>query len=298
MAERLRVAIVGSGYTGAETLRACLAHPRIELVGLVSRQGRSIGELWPQLDGLDLPVGPEIPEADAVFLCLPHGEAKKMALPDALLIDLSADHRHALGWVYGLPEKNAALLPGARRVANPGCFATALALSLLPLAGELPARVGAVGLTGSTGSGASPTAGTHHPSRAENLRPYKVLAHQHVPEVVAALGGGFALDFVPISAPLRRGILTTIQLPGVHFERFAAFYAKEPFVRVRREPPEVLHVLGSNRADLGVVEADGQSVVFCAIDNLSRGAGTQALVNLNLVMGWPATLGLGPGLFP
>jgi N-acetyl-gamma-glutamyl-phosphate reductase len=166
------------------------------------------------------------------------------------------------------------------------------------MAGRLPARVSAVGLTGSTGSGVSPSEGTHHPTRAENLRPYKVLAHQHVPEVLLALGGGFALDFVPISAPVRRGILVTAQVPGATLARYRDHYAGNPLVQVAARPPELLHVLGSPRAHLSVTEGE-VSTVFCAIDNLCRGAGSQAVANLNLTQGWPVDTGLrGFGAVP
>ena len=307
-AEKLRVAVVGaSGYTGAETLRWCFQHPALEVVGATSRQhaGKTTRDIWPQLPAV--PVTSEIPHADVLFLCLPHGEAAKLApaLTAPIVIDLSGDHRlpsalHARHygferesneWLYGLPELGPERLLGAKRIANPGCFATALALALLPLSGKVSGRIQATGLTGSTGSGVTPGEGTHHPQRAENLRPYKVLSHQHVPEVERAIGG-IELDFVPISAPIRRGILVSIQLPPVPGTLWRDFYAGNPLVRVAARPPELLHVLGSPRADIGIVANDRATVVFCAIDNLCRGAGSQAVCNLNLAMGWPIDLGL------
>jgi len=308
---RLSVAIAGvSGYTGAETLRWCAGHPRLRVVGVTSRKhaGAPIGSVWPAFSRLDLTVSAELPDADVAFLCLPHGEAAKLAptLPHRLVIDLSGDHRlptdlHARHygfpratdpWVYGLPELGHERVRGATRIANPGCFATALALAMLPAAGRFGGRVQAVGLTGSTGSGATPSEGTHHPMRAENLRPYKVLAHQHVPEVEAAVGGGLQLDFVPISAPLRRGILVTVPLPPLPASLWRDAYAGNPLVRVLSSPPDLLAVLGSPRADVGVIEGPHGTVAFCAIDNLGRGAGSQAVSNLNLAMGWPVDLGL------
>ncbi len=301
-----------SGYTGAETLRWLLGHPRVRVVGATANKhaGKPLAAVWPQFAGHDLVLASEAPRADVTFLCLPHGEAAKIAPSiDGVVIDLSGDHRlsepahtAAYGWAratdpwaYGLPELGQDLR-GVTRVANPGCFATALELALLPMRGELPAVVNATGLTGSTGSGATPTDTTHHPNRAENLRPYKVLSHQHVPEVVQALSSGgqpaFSLDFVPMSAPIRRGILVTVPLPGATVARYRAFYAGNPLVRVLAGAPDLHGVLGSARADVGVVEKDGRAVVFCAIDNLCRGAGSQAVSNLNLVMGWPVDLGL------
>ncbi len=307
-ADKLTVAVVGaSGYTGAETLRWCFQHPALTVVGATSRQhdGKTTRDVWPQLPAV--PVTAKIPPADVLFLCLPHGQAALLApgLSADIVIDLSGDHRlpsslHARHyefpretpeWIYGLPELGAERLLRAKRIANPGCFATALTLALLPLSGKVSGRIQATGLTGSTGSGVTPGGGTHHPQRAENLRPYKVLCHQHVPEVERAIGD-IQLDFVPISAPIRRGILVSLQLPRVPASLWHEFYAGNPLVRVIERPPEILHVLGSPRADIGVVETPDATVVFCAIDNLCRGAGSQAVSNLNLSMGWPIDLGL------
>ena len=308
--DRLKVAVVGaSGYTGAETLRWLFGHPAVEVVGATAQKhaGKLLAELWPQFTGRELKLTAEIPAADVYFLCLPHGEAARLAptLSAECIIDLSGDHRlpepvhgRAYGfsretepWLYGLPELGPELLLDAPRIANPGCFATALALALLPLAGQMNGRLAAVGITGSTGSGATPSDTTHHPLRAENLRAYKVLTHQHVPEVEQALPG-IKLDFVPMSGPFRRGILVNYVLPSVPARIWEAFYQHNPLVRVLRKAPEILHVLGSPRADIGVIEGEGATVVQCAIDNLCRGAGSQAVANLNLRMGWPMDLGL------
>ncbi len=309
--EALRAVVVGAtGYTGAETLRWLVSHPGVRVVGATSQKhaGKVLPDVWPQFAGHRVPISAEPPEADAYFLCMPHGEAAKLApsLPaEAVVIDLSGDHRlpeplhtqhygfaRAHGpWPYGLPELGMERMIGQKRVANPGCFATALELALLPLRGQMSGRVSAVGITGSTGSGASPSDTTHHPLRAENLRSYKVLSHQHVPEVELALGS-MKLDFVPTSGPFRRGILVTYVLPAVPASAWEAFYAGNPLVRVLRRPPEILHVLGTPRADIGVIEGDGVTVVQCAIDNLGRGAGSQAVANLNLCMGWAYDEGL------
>lgn len=310
MREKVRAVVVGaSGYTGAETLRWLFGHPAVEVVGATAQKhaGKKLAELWPQFYGHDLTLTAEIPSADVYFLCLPHGEASKLAptLQADCIIDLSGDHRlpeplhtqhygfarEGGPWPYGLPEMGFDRMLGATHIANPGCFATALSLALLPLAGKISGRIGAVGITGSTGSGATPSDTTHHPVRAENLRSYKVLGHQHVPEVEAAIGD-IKLDFVPMSGPFRRGILVTYTLPAVPARLWETFYQSNPLVRVLKKPPELLHVLGSARADLGVIEGDGVTVVQCAIDNLCRGAGSQAVANLNLRMGWPYALGL------
>ena len=248
--------------------------------------------------------------ADVHLLCLPHGQAVALAPSlQGVIVDLSGDHRlaepdHSAAygfpratppWLYGLPELGHDRYRGVRQVANPGCFASALALALLPVAHALPARVHATGLTGSTGSGATPSEGTHHPTRDGNLRPYKVLQHQHVPEVlraVAELGGDTRLDFVPISAPLKRGILVTMALPGADLAMYRSYYAGNPLVAVSDAPPDLSSVVGTALARVAVVGHGDGAVVFCVIDNLGRGAASQAVANVNLVMGWPMAEGL------
>lgn len=321
--ERLSVCIHGvSGYTGAECLRWVLNHPRLTLVGATAQKaaGKPLAALWPRLgrsDAASLVVQPGPVDADVHLLCLPHGQAVRLA-PElrGLVVDLSGDHRvaepvHSAAygfprdtppWLYGLPELGHARYRGQTRVANPGCFASALALALLPVADALPGVVHATGLTGSTGSGATPSEGTHHPMRDENIRPYKVLAHQHVPEVqraIAEAGGPAALDlqFVPISAPVRRGILVSVPVPGATLERYAVFYQGNPLVTTSAQPPDLLAVTGTPLAHVSVVQKGDHAVVFSVIDNLGRGAASQAVANVNLLAGWPVELGL-TGLGP
>lgn len=209
-------------------------------------------------------------------------------------------------FVYGLPEWNHARICEARRIANPGCFATAIQLALLPLAGIDSAGLIAVSAaTGSSGSGAVPSSVTHHPTRAHDFRAYKVLAHQHRPEIVRLLQrekvSGFKLGFVPHSAPIVRGIFATIQLhvgpqAGLSEEelghRFARRYAAAPFVRLVHGSPRVASVLGSNFCELTYFERDGHVVVLAALDNLVKGMAGQAIQNMNLALGYPETAGL------
>ncbi len=214
-------------------------------------------------------------------------------------------------FVYGLPELNRRLIRGARFVASPGCFATTVELGLLPLAraGLLRGVVHTQGITGSSGAGVTPAATTHHAVRAGNLRTYKPLEHQHLPEIVEALAaaGASALElrFVPVSAPLARGIFATsfLEIDEEWTEDrlrrlYEEFYAGEPFVRVpRRRLPEVAAVSGSNRAEVGVaagVAAGGRRTVavFSALDNLIKGGAGQAIQNMNLALGLPEALSL------
>jgi N-acetyl-gamma-glutamyl-phosphate reductase len=224
-------------------------------------------------------------------------------------------------FVYGLPELNRAAIKGARAVASPGCFATAIELALLPLAraGLLGGAIHVLGITGSSGSGVGPGAGTHHPVRAVNLKSYKPLLHQHTPEVEQTLrdaagrqGTDFELRFVPVSAPLSRGILATafVEVPANETDETIAglyrrWYREEPFVRfVEDRVAEVAAVAGSNYAELSFTLGEPREgrrtlAVQSALDNLIKGGAGQAIQNMNLMLGLPETMSLeDPGPWP
>ncbi|MEE9381869.1 MAG: N-acetyl-gamma-glutamyl-phosphate reductase [Nannocystaceae bacterium] len=288
-------------------------------------------------------------DMDVVFLALPHKVSASLA-PElgpvaAKIIDLSGDfrlrdagayaafygqthpHPDQLGrWVYGLPELNCEQIRQATRIASPGCFATSIVLALLPLAGAglLSGAVQTVACTGSSGSGAYVSASTHHPLRAGNLKSYRSLTHQHTPEIEQALrdgatraghaGNEFAINFVPVSAPLSRGILANsfVSLPAdldAHRieELFADFYADSAFVRVLAPGTrlaEVVAVKGSMWVDLswtlGEPQHDSrQLVVSTALDNLVKGGAGQAVQSMNLLLGLPEREGIdAPALWP
>src|SRR5262245_18945219 len=260
------VVIGGTGYGGAELIRRLLIHPEVELVRVVAvdHVGEPLAAFNPprtELSGLRLENAPPEEAArgpDVALLALPHKvsahHAPAILAAGVKVVDMSGDfrlrdadayaryygakhpHPELLGsFVYGLPELNREAIRTARAVASPGCFETTIALGLLPLerAGKLAgAAVHVVGMTGSSGSGIAPTAGTHHPVRAVNLKPYKVLEHQHTPEILETLAAagapGVELGFVPVSAPLSRGILATsfVELPGATtVESITALYA-------------------------------------------------------------------------
>lgn len=299
-----RVGIVGiTGYVGAELARTVLAHPGLELAAVVGRSavGRRLDEVHPGLLGLtDLVVQGFDPQSlaglDVVALATPHGVAKGLVgdLTTPRVLDLSADHRHAPGWVYGLVEY-AEGLQGATRVAVPGCFASAIALSLAPFVAADVVRgpVHVTAMTGSTGSGATPSAGTHHPERFANVRAYKVLAHQHVPEVrgfLGTLGDAPPLAFVPVSGPWDRGIFASSFVPidpdvDAH-AILADALAPHPLLRLRQGTPELRHVRGTGFCDLAVhADEPGLAVVLAAIDNLGRGAAAQGVACLERMLG-------------
>jgi len=337
MAKRFKAAIIGgSGYGGAEMARRLLIHPDVELVRVASidHVGEPLGAVHPNLDGAtdlvfeDLTPAAAAQGCDVALLALPH-KVTAAKVPELIeagvkIVDMSGDfrlrdaavyerfygakhpHPNLLGtFVYGLPEVNRAQIKQAKFVASPGCFATTIELALLPLAraGLLDnAVVHVQGITGSSGSGIAPQAGTHHPSRAGNLKTYKPLEHQHVPEIIQLLGDAGAkhveLRFVPVSAPLTRGIFVTgfLELPAeIDQARLASLfdeqYAREPFVRrPKKRLPEVVAVAGSNYVEVGfavgpVSHGKRTVTVFSASDNLIKGGAGQAIQNMNLMLG-------------
>jgi N-acetyl-gamma-glutamyl-phosphate reductase len=307
--KRHTVALAGaSGYTGMEVLRIAISHPAIainELYG-ASSAGKTIQELVPAFEGYyDLVIGDIATiidtKADAVILALPHGESAPVV--DALLakgykgkiVDIGSDHRADCRTIYGLVEAFRDSLVGADFVANPGCFATAIQLGVKPLsdAGVVD-QVFVTGVTGSSGSGATPSATTHSSTRIGNLKAYKVFEHQHLDEVRHTVG--VPVHFVPVSGPFVRGIWITIQATLKQDADvdalFAQAYASSPMVRLRQGLPELKPIIGTNFADIGWVKQGNHVVIGVAIDNLGKGAAGQALQNLNLMLGLPETTGL------
>ncbi|MFI7210338.1 N-acetyl-gamma-glutamyl-phosphate reductase [Micromonospora maritima] len=324
----IRVAVAGaSGYAGGELLRLLAGHPEFDLVTATahSQAGQPVAAVHPQLAGLDLVFGATEPaalaDADLVFLALPHGQSAALAaaLPDSVaVVDLGADHRlrdadawagyyggaHAGAWTYGLPE-----LPGrrveiaaARQVANTGCYAVATILALAPLvaAGAVrPDDVVVVAASGTSGAGRVAKAHLLGSEVMGDLSPYKVGAHQHVPEIKQA-SGVTGLSFTPVLAPMPRGILATVTaLPTGDADPravLAAAYADAPFVHVLPEGawPHTAATAGSNSCHLqATVDADsGRVIVVSAVDNLGKGAAGQAVQNANLMVGLPETTGL------
>lgn len=356
----------GTGYGGMELVRWLLGHPEATITAITSRsETGAVGDVHPHLRGLtDLRFTADravdlARTNDLLFFATPHGVARKEvpavleASPTVKVIDLSNDWRlDALtspdawaahhdepipDWLpfaaYGLPEcggRAEVRRPGCRLVANPGCHASAAILALHPLARsglwQGRPRPAVVSVTGSSGSGATPSQGTHHPERFSNFRAYKPLEHQHQREievVLATFGGahGPVVDLVPCSGPFSRGIgSTTILDLGERLVRgtgdtaetleegealelvraaFRTAYATEPFVRLVPETPEVRAVAYTNLADVGVTVRAGSVCVTVAIDNLGKGMAGTAVQNMNLLFGLDETLGLrraGAGL--
>jgi len=343
--KRIDVAIFGAaGYGGQELLRLLPAHPHFRPVAVTSQRfdGKSVEEVLPQLQGFYPELRFTRPEAPlpegcaAAFLATPHGVSQQIFAtlherhPEIDVVDLSGDHRlkdkdlfysvygaehpfpdKASEFAYGLPETNREAIRQTSFVANPGCFATGALLALAPLAehGLLDGDVTLAQTTGSSGSGAEPKVGTHHPERAQDMRAYKVLSHQHHPEIVQELmrlglaGMGplaFDLAMVPQSGPFSRGIFTVaharLQEDVDAAELYARRYEPEPFVRMRRDTPALRHVTRTNFCDVSVHQKGRRVVVLTAIDNLGKGMASQAIQNMNILFGVDETVGLlAPG---
>lgn len=324
----MRVGVAGAnGFMGAEAARLLLSHPSFDLtlVSAGESAGKKLKDVRPGLD-TELVLQPTDPSlferhCDAVILALPHGAsapiAEDLIKRGRVVLDLGSDFRikdpeESSRWYgrqaprrrlleeawYGLPELTGPPPEGSRLIANPGCFATALCLGLAPLLGQKLDKVRVSGVTGSSGSGATPAPGVHHSTRSTNFVPYKPLEHQHLGEVLQLLrarGGSFEVDFVPHSAPMTRGIFLTlfVDLPSDDlFGIYATAYDSAQMVRVSRGPVPLGAVLGTNRTLIGIAGNEASSVVFVALDNLLKGGSGQGIQNLNLLYGRPETEGL------
>lgn len=336
------VAIVGApGYAGAELTRLLVAHPDLRPVILTSSSeaGRAVADVYPALGPYTdaTYVKPDVAAiaqtCEVAFLAVPHTAALKMAPAlrerGVIVVDASADFRLSDArlyerWygvkhtapellaeaVYGLPELNRSALPGAGLVACPGCYPTATLLACAPALESGVSRGDLVivdAKSGISGAGRTPGPGTHYPSVAGSLSPYKVASHRHTPEIAQELsrmrGEEVRLVFTPHLVPMSRGLLATVYLELTApltteevVEVYRQGYADEPFITVHGagRMPTTLEVRGSNRAHIGVAvdEGAGMLVVACAIDNLVKGTSGQAVQCANIVLGLSETSGL------
>jgi len=310
-----RLGVVGArGYAGGELLRLVAGHGGFELGYAASRAlvGKPVTELAAELDS-DLLIAAPDPEAaasaglDACVLALPNGkaapyvEAFDRLSPQTVLVDFSADYRGADGWVYGLPELGRADIRGATRIANPGCYATAVQLALAPLAAHMSGPASAFGVSGWSGAGTSPSPRNDEARLSDNIMPYAMAQHGHEIEIRAGLG--VAVNFTPHVAGYFRGLLATVHAPlresldtAAARELYAVAYDGEPLIQLTDEPPEVRDARDRPIAVVGgvvAVPSERRVVAACALDNLLKGAASQALQNLNLALGFDETQGLG-----
>lgn len=311
----IRVGIIGAaGYTAGELIRLLVWHPEVEIVWAHSTS--NAGQKWYSVhEGL---IGDtdrvfdaeyDLTNIDVLFLCSGHGKSTEFwqqnTCPAGLkIIDLAQDYRDEHdGYVYGLPEWQRERIRSARKIANPGCFATAIQLGLLPLAadGSLVGDIALTGITGSTGAGVKPGATTHFSWRSDNLSVYKVFEHQHLLEVNknlhSFLGQDFAIRFVPMRGDFARGILvaatihTTLSEDEVR-RLYTDFYRTAAFTHVSETAIDLKQVVNTNKALIGIEKHGDELLVTCVIDNLLKGASGQAVQNMNLLFSLPENTGL------
>lgn len=309
--------IGGAGYTAGELLRLLINHPEVEItfVHSSSNAGKYVSDIHAGLCGeTDLIFSDQHPLEDIhiLFLCSAHGDSKKFwennPRPASLkVIDLAQDYRdESEGYVYGLPEVNKGRISEACSIANPGCFATAIQLSLLPLAakGLLPKNgdINITALTGSTGAGVKPGATTHFSWRTDNISVYKPFTHQHLKEISMTLNKlqpdfSSRLNFIPVRGDFARGIfaITTLDCSLSQeeaLELYKDFYKDSPFVVVSESPIHLKQVVNTNKAIINVTAHEGKLLITCAEDNLLKGASGQAVQNMNIMLGIDQTTGL------
>lgn len=309
-----RIGLVGArGHVGSELIRLLAGHRMFELAFVSSRE-----RAGQRLDAFEAGCRSDLhyvnfdadaaaaQDVDALVLALPNGKASAFVAaldaraPDTVVLDLSADYRFSDDWYYGLPELTRAHAPGQRRVSNPGCYATAMQLAIAPVRALLAGPVQCFGVSGYSGAGTSPSDRNDPDQLRDNFMPYALIGHVHEREVSRQLG--HAIEFMPHVAPHFRGITLTANLhlaiattaDGLQ-RRYDAHYADEPLIRLCEDAPWVSRIAGRHGVEIGglTVSDDGRrAVVVATLDNLLKGAATQALQNLNLAFGLPELEGI------
>ncbi len=318
--QKVNIGIIGgAGYTGGELLRVLLRHPNatISFVHSSSNAGELVNKVHTDLLGdTDLIFTKEINSSvDVLFLCVGHGDAQKFLATNEIassvkIIDLSQDFRlnssASIGdrkFVYGLPELQRDAIRSAHHIANPGCFATAIQLGLLPLASKnLLKEVYTTGITGSTGAGQGLSSTSHFSWRANNIGAYKTLNHQHINEIHQSLGvlqGHQAAEvyFVPWRGDFTRGIFVTSVISSdmsmdALYELYTDFYKDHPFTHVSTTAIDLKQVVNTNKCFIHIEKQGNKIAIHSVIDNLLKGAVGQAVQNMNLIFGLDETTGL------
>lgn len=318
MNRKIKAGIIGgAGYTGGETLRLLLQHPFIDIAFVHSRSntGAAVTTVHQDLAGdTDLMFTADTKDVDVLFLCLGHGASRSYLENHTIaehtkIIDLSQDFRlsdqcvYGTGqFVYGLPECNREEIKTARMIANPGCFATALQLALLPLAKKKILREAVVtGITGATGAGQQLQPTSHFAWRTDNISAYKTLAHQHCDEVMQTMRSAQPdapeLQFIPWRGDFARGIYLSAFVKCAMetdelMQLYENYYQPHAFTFISKEMIHLKQVVNTNKCLLFPEMKDGKLVIHAAIDNLLKGAAGQAVQNMNLMFGWEETTGL------
>jgi N-acetyl-gamma-glutamyl-phosphate reductase len=316
--KKIKVGVVGgAGYTAGELLRILVFHPQAEIifVNSTSNAGNAIADIHSGLVGdTDLRFTSELPfgEVDVLFLCSAHGDSKKFMeeneLPaDLKIIDLSTDFRAKSSthdFVYGLPELNKNAITKAQHIANPGCFATAIELALLPLAAKnlLTDEIHVNAITGSTGAGVKPSETSHFSWRNNNISVYNAFEHRHLQEIgqsIRQLQADFdkAINFIPVRGNFTRGIFVTAYTKcALNIEEayalYTDFYRDSAFTIVVNRNPDMKQVVNTNKAIIYLEKHGDKLFIISAIDNLLKGASGQAVQNMNLMFGLDECEGL------
>ncbi|MCM1348698.1 MAG: N-acetyl-gamma-glutamyl-phosphate reductase [Firmicutes bacterium] len=314
--KQIKVGIVGgAGYTAGELIRILLNHPNVELL-FVHSQSNAGNPLTFVHEGImgetDMKFSEtyDLQAIDCLFMCSGHGVSAKFweknERPENLkVVDLAQDFRdESNGYIYGLPELNLSRITTADSVANPGCYATAIQLALLPLAaaGQIKSEVHITGITGSTGAGVKPTYSTHFSWRTSNIAVYKAFEHQHLLEINRSLkklmpGMDAELSFVPMKGDFARGIFITAYLDCDLTEEearllYEKFYADSPFTFLADKTLDLKQVVNTNKGLIWIEKHGKKLLILSAIDNLLKGASGQAVQNMNIMFGLEQSTGL------
>jgi N-acetyl-gamma-glutamyl-phosphate reductase len=314
---KIRVGIAGgAGYTAGELIRILIGHPNVEMGWILSSShaGEPITKVHTDLVGdttLSFVEKADFEAVDVVFLCMGHGKSALFIIENSLpahvkIIDLSHDFRLIApgnDFVYGLPELNRGKIKASNKIANPGCFATAIQLALLPLAANgLLKETHVHAVTGSTGAGQALSSTTHFSWRNDNISIYKPFEHQHLKEIQESLNQLMpdfkeAVNFVPMRGNFSRGILASVYLDCDIFldeilGLYEFYYESHPFVTISSDPIDLKQVVNTNKCLLEIGKHNGKIHVTSIIDNLTKGASGQAVQNMNLMFGLEETTGL------
>lgn len=323
MADKIKVGIVGgAGYTAGELLRILIHHPQVQIkfVYSTSQAGQPVAKTHTDLTGdTDLCFTGTLTPVDVIFLCLGHGVSREFLTkneiaPTTKIIDLGNDFRNdpvfkmgdtCRNFIYGLPEAYQSKISKAHSIANPGCFATAIQLALLPLSfkGLLVNDVHVNAITGSTGAGRSLSETSHFSYRDSNISTYKVFSHQHLTEIKNTLahvgqGSKAEINFVPVRGNFTRGIFATLYTQCNIDENDAVklyedFYNNHPYTHVSSNDISLKDVINTNKCLLNIKKYNDKLFITSCIDNLLKGASGQAVQNMNLMFGINETCGLG-----
>ncbi|MDB4093646.1 N-acetyl-gamma-glutamyl-phosphate reductase [Flavobacteriaceae bacterium] len=318
---KIKVGVVGaSGYTGSELLRLLVNHHNVEIVFAYSKtnNGKSICDIFNDLVGeIDLKFTNKVNPSDVIFLCQVHGKSKDFVLNNLIssntkIIDLSQDFRLeksiTMGnenrkFIYGLPELQKDLIKTSNNIANPGCFATALQLALLPSINNniINSDIHSNAITGSTGAGIIPSSTTHYSWRNNNISSYKEFNHQHLDEIKYSFDKiskiNYHINLITIRGSFTRGIFCTSYFEckteiNLIKEFYKQFYSEHPFVIISDNEINLKQVINTNKCILHLSLINGKLLITSIIDNLIKGASGQAIQNMNLMFGLKETEGL------